>query len=191
MSLSSPRGMTLLEALVVIAIVSILAAVAIPAFIMHMRRARTAEAIDQLDKIFKGAATYFMTPQVEESTGVALPCQFPGNEELTPDITVGMCCHSAHDQDGDRRCDVDPEQWESPTWQALNFEMREQHYFQYMVETEEMDPSTTVFIGVAVGNQDCDEEVSSFVKASIGFRQSATDCQLVGLPALYTEQETE
>jgi type IV pilus assembly protein PilA len=72
----SRKGFTLIELMIVVAILAILAVVAVPAFIKYMRRAKTTEAIDQLDKIYKGAAVYYTTPKVNKA-GIKLECQFP------------------------------------------------------------------------------------------------------------------
>ena len=59
--------------------VGILSTVAIPATIKYERKAKTAEAIDMLDKIYKGAAQYYAVPRVEEGGARRLDCQFPAD----------------------------------------------------------------------------------------------------------------
>ena len=52
-------GFTLIELMIVVAIIGILAAVAIPAFINYVKRSKTSEVPEQLKALFTGAATYY------------------------------------------------------------------------------------------------------------------------------------
>jgi type IV pilus assembly protein PilA len=58
MKKTNKRGFTLIELMIVVAIIGILAAVAIPAFINYMKRAKTSEATLNVEQIGKGAVAY-------------------------------------------------------------------------------------------------------------------------------------
>jgi len=172
-----------------IATAGVMAAVAVPAFIKYVRRAKTTEAVDEIDKIYKGAAVYFMTPKVG-ADGTRLPCQFPASTGPTP---AGSCCNAkgGPDRDGDDRCDVDPNAWNTPTWSALSFQMADQHYFVYTFESSGTG-SAAKFAVSAYADLDCDGVMSTFQR--LGFADPAMtdgDCALQGQAAFYVENETE
>lgn len=65
--LKKKSGFTLIELMIVVAILGILAAVAVPAFLGYMRRAKTGEVTINLNNMFKLAASYYDSPRVNRS----------------------------------------------------------------------------------------------------------------------------
>ena len=53
------EGFTLIELMIVVAIIGILAAIAIPAFINYVKRSKTSEASVQIKAMYQGASTYY------------------------------------------------------------------------------------------------------------------------------------
>ena len=173
-----------------VAMVSMAGVVAVPAFIKYMRRAKTVEAIDALDKIYKASAVYFTTPRVEAKTGAKLPCQFPPSQSLTPDVRGKTCCGGPNDKDGDDRCDVAPERWQTPTWEALGFQMNEPHYFGYEYESSGVGPKAR-FTASAYADLDCDGVLSTFQRYGYADEDEDGFCTMKGSSAFYKNQETE
>ncbi|HEY6880275.1 MAG TPA: prepilin-type N-terminal cleavage/methylation domain-containing protein, partial [Polyangiales bacterium] len=66
--LNKKSGFTLIELMIVVAILGILAAIAIPAFVTYIRRAKTVEATENVSKMFDAAASYY----ARERTGSGL-----------------------------------------------------------------------------------------------------------------------
>jgi prepilin-type N-terminal cleavage/methylation domain-containing protein len=138
------QGFTLIELMIVVAIIGILAAVAIPMFMDSMKTAKDTEALVQLDKIAKRAI-------IEYNTNATFP---PNAAATTP---LQTCCDQNFQ--GKRKCQVVPEQWDTPEWRALDFSMDKAFYYQYAY-TPANNGST--FTATAVGDRDCDGTFITF-----------------------------
>jgi prepilin-type N-terminal cleavage/methylation domain-containing protein len=71
MSNQSPRGFTLIELMIVVAIIGILAAVAIPSFVRFQGRARQAEVTSNLKSLYTGMRTLPTPPRQIRVPGFA------------------------------------------------------------------------------------------------------------------------
>ena len=137
--LTAQRGFTLIELMIVVAIIVILAAVAIPMFMDSMKKAKKSEAMVQLDKIGKKAAEEYTTNATFPSATAA----------LTP---ATDCCTQGAGQK--RKCAVVAGDWDDPEWRALDFSLDKEFFFQYSYTPTN---NATAFNALAVGDLDCDQ----------------------------------
>lgn len=86
MKKTSNKAFTLIELMIVVAILGILAALAIPAFIGYVKRSKTAEAVGNLNSLFKSAASYMQSERASQGLTGASTGSFcsVGPEVVTP-----------------------------------------------------------------------------------------------------------
>ncbi|MBW2736403.1 MAG: pilin [Deltaproteobacteria bacterium] len=145
-------GFTLIELMIVVAIIGILAAVAIPAFVKYLRKAKTVEATEGLDKVKAGAKSYFQADHYS-SVGDLLAKQFPVTASLTPST---LCCAGTGP-----KCPPNATAWNVDGWRDIQFQMTEPHYFQWNWQSAG-DNKTSTFTADAVGDLDCDTVYSTY-----------------------------
>jgi type IV pilus assembly protein PilA len=148
-------GFTLIELMVVVAIIGVLSAIAVPAFLRNARKAKTSEALVNIRKLYGASRSYIIEEHFTQA-GVILPPQFPETELATP---TGTCCAGVNG-----KCVPAATTWTDPTWTALQFSLDDPHYFRYEYEsTGAVSAGTTSRFTVrALGDLNCDGTMSTF-----------------------------
>ncbi len=67
-ALQNKKGFTLIELMIVVAIIGILAAIAIPQYIKYVKRSRTAEALDHVKMVYNALADWYANPDLGNGT---------------------------------------------------------------------------------------------------------------------------
>ena len=167
MNKSTTKGFTLLELMIVVAIIGILAAVAIPGFMAYIKNSKTSEARTNLDALKTGAIAWFEAEHHSPNGLKSITKQYPagsGSLGVLPTAsTVGR--------------KFTPESvkssLQSKPWSELNFRISAPFYYSYsyMAKAQEVTddyviPKTGVpaskFNAVAVAslNESCDSAYS-------------------------------
>jgi type IV pilus assembly protein PilA len=157
----SKHGFTLIELMIVVAILGILAAVAIPAFVQYMRRAKTSEATLMIERMWMGAVKYFQEEHMIRGVVTTwIVHALPKSAGPTPPIA-----------------DIKDEKLQASayllaftsnrSWEALDFGMTDNFYYSYEFVTCTMDSYNECEAGStlycrAQGDLDADKTYSLF-----------------------------
>lgn len=154
-------GFTLIELMIVVAIIGILAAVAIPAFIKYIRRSKTVEAEMNVRKLFDSSVAYYSSDHAAQN-GAPIAQQFPITSPSFPGD--GLCCK---EPGGKCNPSVKPATYDfrnspnSATWQSLNFGIDDPYMYSYYY-TSSGTANTSQFTAGAHGDLDCNGSYSTF-----------------------------
>lgn len=151
-SRKNSSGFTLVELMIVVAIIGILAAVAIPAFSKYVKRSKTAEAAGHLNKMWAGSVTYFETDHVD-AAGLSLAKQFPATVANVPGAECA--CQASG------KCPGGGNEWQHASWVSLQFSIPDAFIYKPKYTSAGSGTSST-FTAEAVGDLDCNGTLSNF-----------------------------
>ncbi|MDB4929612.1 MAG: fimbiral protein PilA [Myxococcaceae bacterium] len=136
-------GFTLVELMIVVVILGILAAVAIPAFTRYVKRSKTSEATGNISKIYQGEVAYFNQASEQSVASFASATQ-------TPSTTPSASKYPAQ-----------PTNFTSNSgWSAIGFSVDSPLYYSYVASA-----SASNFTAAANGNIDGDNINSTFSRS--------------------------
>lgn len=212
--LKKSKGFTLIELMIVVAIIGILAAIAIPALTKYMRKARTSEAKAQIAKLFDATSAYFNEEHVERGatellgSGGTVTARAPhvcpylnagaiasGAAGVTPPISLdcnqgpGSRCVPAPGGGGGGGY-YDMALWtDNNAWNGLNFQQEQGHYYHYNFKylNSNTGYGTCQFTAQAFGDLDGDKTVYSTYERSGAADQNGVNAAV----GLFIENDLE
>jgi prepilin-type N-terminal cleavage/methylation domain-containing protein len=150
-------GFTLVELMIVVAIIGILAAIAIPSFSKYIRRARTSEALAHLSKEWSGSLTYYEADHMVAG-GTVLTKEFPGPTAAWASAQECGCMTGG-------ACPGSNPVWNTDAvWRALNFSFPDPHHYMPGYSGAGTNAAAQ-FTAYSKGDLNCNSKLAEFFRS--------------------------
>ena len=186
--LKKKEGFTLIELMIVVAIIGILAAIAIPAFINYVKRSKTSEAPSNLKALFEGSAALYNRGSAARGVIARGVATANSTRCYTGSFDTSAVGAMVSDQKHTLTWPAEPADAPSIGFAALSWQASDPLYYQYGVVSGGMGGTavnagvtcgdttgvgTTVYTFAANGDLDGDMSISTF-ELSVGVDQGNT-----------------
>src|SRR6201996_598917 len=172
------RAFTLIELMIVVAIIGVLAAVAIPSFIKYTRRSKTSEALMNIRKMYDGAVAYYVGEHADIN-GSIHNRQFPTSAPPVPTLAVITA-------NAGTKYQSHPSEWKQGGWVALDFMVQDPQYFSYAYTSNGLTFTDATSDMTAQGDLNGNALYSLFRRSCVG-----TNDGVQGSSGLYSINELE